>query len=443
MAYPEPGYNMPCRKTIMARVEKLYNDCSASTKRELSKTPYVAITTDCWTSMNTLSYITATCHHIDEKWDIKSHVLTTEKMEERHTAENLRTALTTIIAEWVGDSSKVSAVVHDNAANIVKANDGYDWESVNCFAHTLQLAINDGFKAVTSLERIIGAASKIVAHFHHSTPATHCLHAKQEQMTLPKHSLIQCCKTSDARNLELRDEYWRTMEEITPVLKLLEVATTATCGERAVSLSVVHPVVCGLMNQHLRTSEENSISFNTFVNAVRKSLEDRFKPSDRDRAHPALVTSVLDPRHKKLKFVARDIRDAARSHVEDLHQQEKTRTDRSTVPENTEVGKRESAMSFLLGSTYHEDTTERSELETYLMQPAAHFDSDPLLWWKAHEEEYPVLARLARRYLCIPATSVPSERVFSASGLLVSRLRPRLLPEHVNMLVFLNKNLHK
>ncbi|KAJ8381424.1 hypothetical protein SKAU_G00022020 [Synaphobranchus kaupii] len=340
--------------------------------------------------MSTLSYITATCHHIDEKWDIKSHVLTMEKMEERHTAENLRTALTTIIAEWVGDSSKVSAVVHDNTANIVKANDG-------------------------------------------------CCILSDRTVTKP----------SDARNLELRDEYWRTMEEITPVLKLLEVATTATCGERAVSLSVVYSVVCGLMNEHLRPSEENSISFNTFVNAVRKSLEDRFKPSDRETgAHPALVTSVLDPRHKKLKFVARDIRDAARSHVEDLYQQEKTRTDRSTVqddPENTEVGKRkrESAMSFLLGSTYDEDTTERSELETYLMQPAAHFDSDPLLWWKAHEEEYPVLARLARRYLCIPATSVLSERVFSASGLLVSRLRSRLLPEHVNMLVFLNKNLHK
>ncbi|KAJ8389675.1 hypothetical protein AAFF_G00115510 [Aldrovandia affinis] len=74
-------------------------------------------------------------------------------------------------------------------------------------------------------------------------------------------------------NLELRDEYWRTMKAITPVLKSLEVA---------VSLSVVYPVVCGLMNERLLPSEENSILFNTFMNAVRKSLKDRFKPSDRD-----------------------------------------------------------------------------------------------------------------------------------------------------------------
>ena len=42
--------------------------------------------------MKTLSYIIAVSHHIDEKWDMKSHVPTTEKTEERHTAENLKMA---------------------------------------------------------------------------------------------------------------------------------------------------------------------------------------------------------------------------------------------------------------------------------------------------------------------------------------------------------------
>ena len=46
MAYLEPDYKMPCRKTVTARMEKLYNDCSAGTKRELSNTPYVALTKD-------------------------------------------------------------------------------------------------------------------------------------------------------------------------------------------------------------------------------------------------------------------------------------------------------------------------------------------------------------------------------------------------------------
>ena len=31
--------------------------------------------------------------------------------------------------------------------------------------------------------------------------------------------------------------------------------------------------------------------------------------------------------------------------------------------------------------------------------------NNPLLWWKVHAPELPQLARLARRVLCIPATS--------------------------------------
>lgn len=42
--------------------------------------------------------------------------------------------------------------------------------------------------------------------------------------------------------------------------------------------------------------------------------------------------------------------------------------------------------------------------------------------------------------MCVPATSIPSERVFSAAGLVVNRLRSRLSPEHVDMLLFLRKN---
>ena len=67
MAYLEPDYKMPCRRTVMALMES-------------SRTPYVALTTDCWTFMNTLSYITETSHHIDYKWDMK-YVLTTENLK--------------------------------------------------------------------------------------------------------------------------------------------------------------------------------------------------------------------------------------------------------------------------------------------------------------------------------------------------------------------------
>jgi hypothetical protein len=194
ISFLEPDYTMPCRKTVTSRVIKLYQDCSAKIKRLLDQIMYVALTTDCWTSLTTTSYVTVTCHYIDQEWQMQAHVLATQNMEESHTAENLQMEL--VVVEWKV-SGRVSACVHYNAANIVKANQACYWESVCCFAHMLQLAINDGFKAVQILECMIGACSKLVAHFHlhHSTTTTQALAVKQKQMSVKEHALIQCCKT--------------------------------------------------------------------------------------------------------------------------------------------------------------------------------------------------------------------------------------------------------
>ena len=67
-------------------------------------------------------------------------------------------------------------------------------------------------------------------------------------------------------------------------------------------------------------------------------------------------------------------------------------------------------------------------------------DADPLKWWQENETKFRTLAVLARKYLAIPATSAPSERVFSLAGSICNRRRASLTPEHLNALVFLNAN---
>jgi hypothetical protein len=62
----------------------------------------------------------------------------------------------------------------------------------------------------------------------------------------------------------------------------------------------------------------------------------------------------------------------------------------------------------------------------------------PLSWWKNNESKYKLLSSIAARFLCIPATSAPSERVFLAACLTIAKDRARLLPENANELVFLH-----
>ncbi len=83
----------------------------------------------------------------------------------------------------------------------------------------------------------------------------------------------------------------------------------------------------------------------------------------------------------------------------------------------------------------------KREIQLFRDVPAVDPDSDPLLWWASEQKRLPILAELARKYLCICGTSVPSERMFSKSGYLVNDYRSRLAPRNVNMLVFLAKNM--
>ncbi len=67
--------------------------------------------------------------------------------------------------------------------------------------------------------------------------------------------------------------------------------------------------------------------------------------------------------------------------------------------------------------------------------------TNPLHWWRANETRFPRLAKLAKRYLAIQATSAPAERLFSVAGLTIANDRARLLPDNAAMLIFLHENL--
>jgi hypothetical protein len=62
-------------------------------KLDLGSVSDVAITHDGWTSCATESYSAVTAHFIDDKWNLKSAVLQTKKVEGSHTSEKIAEGL--------------------------------------------------------------------------------------------------------------------------------------------------------------------------------------------------------------------------------------------------------------------------------------------------------------------------------------------------------------
>ncbi|KAK0155232.1 Zinc finger BED domain-containing protein 1 [Merluccius polli] len=107
------------------------------------------------------------------------------------------------------------------------------------------------------------------------------------------------------------------------------------------------------------------------------------------------------------------------------------------------------AMAQLFGKAFEVRAAARSsrekaseELMRYRERSPLPLTDNPLQWWKA-QENLPLLSSLAKKYLCIPATSVASERVFSTAGDIVSAQRSVLRHDHGDQLILLKKNLDK
>lgn len=80
----------------------------------------------------------------------------------------------------------------------------------------------------------------------------------------------------------------------------------------------------------------------------------------------------------------------------------------------------------------------QDELALYLSNPIATLNGDVFNLWEEMKTVYPNLYKLARKYLLIPATSVPAERLFSKAGITMSKTRNRLLGKRMEKILFMS-----
>jgi hypothetical protein len=66
------------------------------------------------------------------------------------------------------------------------------------------------------------------------------------------------------------------------------------------------------------------------------------------------------------------------------------------------------------------------ELDKYVTEPMLLRTSDPLHWWNDSKALYPRLYTAVKKRLCVAATSVPCERIFSKAGQILSEKRSRM-----------------
>jgi hypothetical protein len=66
--------------------------------------------------------------------------------------------------------------------------------------------------------------------------------------------------------------------------------------------------------------------------------------------------------------------------------------------------------------------------------------NDPLKFWSENASQFPELSQLASEFLSIPATSAPSERIWSRAARVITAKRAQLSSEVTFCMIFVQEN---
>uniref|UniRef100_A0A3Q1HRY1 HAT C-terminal dimerisation domain-containing protein n=1 Tax=Acanthochromis polyacanthus TaxID=80966 RepID=A0A3Q1HRY1_9TELE len=429
----EPCYRIPHRVTFSNTViPQLYKETKLKVREGLIKANRVVLTCDHWTSRTTESYGTFTVHYITDEWELQSLVLQTRAMHESHTAANVNETFHSVAEEW-GLTLSDCVIVTDNAANMLAAMQLNDLTHVTCFA-------------------LLGRIRRIVRYFHRSAVAAEALKASQKECIPLVVNVLYCLiidistrwnsahdmverfleqlpagsaalvspevrRNNTADSSALNDAEIHCAEEIVETLKPFKEATKAVSEARTPTLSIIAPMHHHLLQSTEMDKEDSPLVWDAKC-AMHDDLTKRYNSAKTKSKHLLHMASGLDPRFKALPFLAEEERS-------DVHA--RLITEAATLDVKLTYLLIHIFITYLCEQYIYVEnyvrappksprTRAEEEMKKYLEEPPLSLEVHPLDWWKLKERDFRLLAKLAKRILCIPGTSVAAERVFSTAG---------------------------
>ncbi|CAL9696627.1 unnamed protein product [Knipowitschia caucasica] len=442
----------------------------------------LCLTTDCWTSScTTTGYMTVTCHFVTSEFKLQSNLLDCFELTDSHTSAYLAEQLQRVANDW-HITNKIVACVSDSAANIKKAvKDILRWNHVSCFAHIVNLIVRSATQQ-PEMQEIIKKVKSITEFTRRSTVATAKLREMQQQMGQPqlilkqdvatrwnstyymlkritevKEPLISTLALINPQLQVLSQADWEIIKEACDVLQPFEEVTVELSAEKFVTGSKAILMARGLQRStaHHQRNPNLHKPVKEMVGILMAEITRRL--GGIEQVGPLADATLLDPRFKKHAFVhERHAEEAVTRTVGAISRSIRKNTAASNA-EREEAGLdvrpatnepmlwadfEERVATFRPGSQVQNPLTEAMlEIKGYLSEHLLLRTNDPLEWWRSRATVFKNACDVMKTRLCVVATSVPSERIFSKTGQILTDRRNRLTSRKVQQLVFLNANL--
>ena len=388
--------------------------------------------------------------HFFSGFALQTVMVACKRFHGSHTADGIHQVFEETLASYT-IQGKISAVVTDNASNMVRAFsfpgleninepelpdpdevdgemlqptgddlDDFTYERLSCFIHTLQLTVKDGLKDVGKLRSVIAKVAALVAHVRRSCNASEvldgCLKLQPANQTRWNSQLkmLRSLLRIPQANIDQLDfpgklttYETKLVRELCDILTPLETATDMVQGDHIVTSSLVSVCIRGLRAELNRLQEVYNCKL---VTSLQASLERRLAPYEDMEVYQLATT--LDPRFKLNWCDEREGAALVTPPPAAVAPPASTSADGTESPPY----KRCRLLSFLANANTAAALPADVEVSEYLPLPALANDSDPLTFWKDNRMRFPKLSKLACKYLALPGSSAPVERLFSVAG---------------------------
>ncbi|XP_035492110.1 uncharacterized protein LOC118312000 isoform X2 [Scophthalmus maximus] len=308
--------------------------------------------------------------------------------------------------------------------------------------------------------------------------------------------------STSSSSITMRSE-WKVLEELCLVLRPLDVACRTLAKEAFPRLSLIKPILTGLLSRHLVSRPGDSSSILKEVKrTMRQNLASCYNNPVVNRA--LCVACSLDPQFHGLGFMEQkeqtatfcwlkkeairivkedSKRSKAKSHIKrspspffpesdsDIVRRSKRLRESRPInfkededdDEESDIGDADenesadpgslsglSGMEFLLGDLFssaprsRQSSVEESidmEMSVFRADKGASLGVEPLQWWRTKAVQFPLLASVARAYLAAPAVAGNTVQDFMHEGAgAMFRKRANIPPESLDAILFLHHN---
>ncbi|MGH0147837.1 UNVERIFIED_CONTAM: hypothetical protein FKN15_073738 [Acipenser sinensis] len=448
----EPCYTLHSHNHLSyTLLPRHYAAVQANLKLKMQQAQDMCLTIDIWSNRNMHCFIVITGHYI-LNYNMHSIIVACKRFKGSNIADNIHHMYKETIACY-NLAHHVSTIVTDNAANMVKAftlpgmedlaeeedeleaegegvtvTDEFDYlpyERSSRFAHTLQLVVKDGLKEAGQMHTVIAKIANFISHVRNSTTATEIPESSLKLVlanaTLWNSQLkmlrsLLCLPVLDQLDFpgKLTPYEMKIATELCDILQPFEDTIDSVQGDKVITSSMV--IICVRVLRHRLQSLGHTYDWK-LVATLQAAVEKRLAPYE--SIENFRLATNLDPRFK-LDWCTKEevigVRDLLSSKASAISPTPSSESSSPSPP-----AKRLKLTDFmsrrkLVPVSAPTPSTLHPEVQDYLTQATVTDDSEPLTFWKDNRHRYSTLDKLACKYLAIPASSAPVDRLFSIAG---------------------------